>query len=161
MKKKVIIFARSNTVAGGEVLSDIYRHWYYTIYTRYYRASHQHLYHIMTFRDLVWRLRGMGINLSLVGRWRVMPGWVWNIFPSSNNKISPLTCYCNPICVYRVTDRCPPSGLHVPHIRLPADRAPPHGGDQDQARHLHPAGGGAGGEGGVGRQPGVQDRVRY
>lgn len=26
MKKKVIIFAWSNTVAGGEVLSDIYRH---------------------------------------------------------------------------------------------------------------------------------------
>ena len=67
------------------------------------------------------------------------------------SSITQVNTDCNPIS----------PGLHVPHIRLPADRAPPHGGDPDQARHLHPAGGGVGGEGGVGRQPGVQDRVRY
>ena len=50
----------------------------------------------------------------------------------------------------------------MPHIRLPADRAPPHAGDQDQARHLHPAGGGAGGEGAgvvVGVAQGVEQGV--
>ena len=53
------------------------------------------------------------------------------------------------------------AGLHVPHIRLPADGAAAQVGDQDPPCHQDGAGGDVGGAGGVTGQPRVPDRLRY
>ena len=41
----------------------------------------------MTFRDLVWKLRGMGINLSSVGPQRAMPGYEMKYFHQKQQQL--------------------------------------------------------------------------